>query len=251
MGVMPNASTAALLWFNVTAQLGCGDASSDSASVLSCMRTKDTADITKVISTVSSFTPYIDGVTTFSDYQQRSLAGNLIKKPMLIGYDDRESGMFDITSRMSGVTLPQAYWDVFDLQGFFCPAAIRANASVYNDVPVWRYRYFGVFENMQLSSTIDAGAWHGVEINQIFDTVPKGEGIPASTKAEVALGKYMRRAWATFAKDPARGLKLYGWPQFDPAKKTLIRLGWENTTGLNVASPQEYDAACGSPFPID
>lgn len=35
-----------------------------------------------------------------------------------------------------------------------------------------------------------------------------------------------------------------GWPQWIPAKKTLVRLAYDNLTGTNLAFPMEYDAGC-------
>lgn len=76
-------------------------------------------------------------------------------------------------------------------------------------------------------------------------------GIPASTVEEQEIGKYMRSAWAAFAKDPVNGLDTYGggWPRFDPENEMLVRLVYMNT-GTNLGLPADYDAACGSIFPV-
>lgn len=76
----------------------------------------------------------------------------------------------------------------------------------------------------------------------IFNT---NVGSPAATAAEVAIGSYMRGAWAAFAKDPVHGLTNYGWPAYVYEEETLVRLAWSNETGTNVAYPETYDAACG------
>lgn len=54
--------------------------------------------------------------------------------------------------------------------------------------------------------------------------------------------------WTTFAKDPLNGLTAYegGWPAYDPASETLIRLGYNNAVGTNLASPTLYDVACAN-----
>lgn len=248
--VPPNdASTAAALWFNASMILGCGGSGDNATEVMNCMRTKDVAQITTAISSLPNFVTSVDEQVVYSDYPARSLAGNFIKKPMLIGHTDFEAGMVRIVSGLKNITLPDSILDAFDLETFYCPAASRANVSVYNNVPIWRYRYFGDFPNMRLSETIHTGAYHGAEVNILFDTVPVGEGIPESTAAEIEIGDYMRGAWAAFAKDPENGLDAYGWPRYDPTKETLIRLGYMNNTGPNVAFPGNYDSACGSIFP--
>lgn len=77
----------------------------------------------------------------------------------------------------------------------------------------------------------------------LFDTAPSGVN---NTNAEVAIGKYLRGAWATFAKDPVQGLTNYegGWPMYQPAEDTLVRLAYGNLTGTNLATGNKYDGAC-------
>lgn len=83
--------------------------------------------------------------------------------------------------------------------------------------------------------------------------MPSGSGLPAATTEEVAIGKYLRGAWAAFAKDPKEGLKGYGggWPLYDPGKDTLVRLAYQNETGLNVTSPSVYDVGCVKTVPVN
>jgi carboxylesterase type B len=111
------------------------------------------------------------------------------------------------------------------------------------DLPTWRYRYFGSFPNLQIQYHPDSGAYHGSEVNVLFGTFPPAgiPGIPDPTEAEYRWGDYMRAAWAAFAKDPERGLDVLGWPRWDPAKPTLLRLGYGNCTGPHVDSPSLYD----------
>ncbi|PQE06199.1 hypothetical protein CJF30_00005153 [Rutstroemia sp. NJR-2017a BBW] len=212
-------SASANLWFTVSSALGC-------------------------------FIPTADEIVVFSNYTARSLAGNFTKKPMLVGHTDAEAKLFALIAEMGGTTVPDAYWPSYESSMFFCPAAVRANVSVYNNVPVWRYRYFGDYPNMQLQENIDAGAYHGSEVFTLFGNTPSGAGIPVQTLAEKRTGDHMRKAWAAFAKDPENGLSRLGWPVFDPEKNTLIRLGYGNSTGLDLASPASYDAGCTSTFPV-
>jgi cholinesterase len=73
----------------------------------------------------------------------------------------------------------------------------------------FRYRYHGVFPNQVL--TPKSGAYHSSEIPLIFGTsTDTGE----DTAEEVKLAKNMQYAWATFAKDPDKGLSRLGWPVY-------------------------------------
>ncbi|KAN0091824.1 alpha/beta-hydrolase [Hyaloscypha variabilis] len=257
-----SANQSAALWYNVSAKLDCGDASSDGATVLACMRTKNYTDILKALpsSTVTGstgFGPTIDDVVVFSDYIARSTAGNFIKKPMLVGNANNEVGLFRAIAAVEGQVgiFTEAYDTAFNLLVFTCPAATRANISVANGVPTWRYRWFGEFPNTIITTVPDSGAWHASELPILFDyTPPSGLGIPASTPAEIAIGSYLRGAWATFAKDPVNGLKTYsggngtGWPTYNPGEDTLVRLAFQNLTGPNLALPEIYDSNCTSDF---
>jgi len=232
--------TSAENWFNVTSTLGCGDASSDSAVVLSCMRKQNYNAILAAMPTSSGlvlggFIPTVDETVVFSNYSQRTPA----KVPMLIGNNDYEGGLFRTSYALQGIFLPDIFWDNFNLQEYTCPCGIRANASASANNPTWRYRYYGVFPNLAISS--EAGAYHEAEIPLIFNTAPSN---PASSEAEISTGNYMRGAWAAFAKDPANGLTALGWPTYNPNSDTLIRLAYGNTTGPNVTSPYYTDSNC-------
>jgi cholinesterase len=240
---LPNSqANAATAWYNVTTTLGCGDSSSDSTAVLSCMRSKDYSSILDAVPKLSGtsgilglFGPTVDGTVVFSNYSQRTPA----KVPMLLGNNNYEAGLFRTDLALTGIFFPDAFWDGFNLQEFTCPTGIRANVSVAAGNPTWRYRYFGVFPDLAISS--EAGTWHAAEVPIIFDTVPAQ---PGPTADEIQIANYMRGAWAAFAKDPVHGLTTYGWPSYSPSAETLIRLAYDNQTGTNAALPSLYDANC-------
>jgi len=240
---LPNSkASSAVAWYNVTATLGCGNASSDAATVLACMRKqKYTAILNAVPSSsgtsgiLGSFVPTVDDTVVFANYSQRTPA----KLPMLIGNNNYEGGLFRTEFALSGLFFSDTFWDDFNLQEFTCPCGIRANASVGAGNPTWRYRYFGVFPDLAVSS--EAGTWHAAEIPIIFDTMP---ATPGATQAEISIADYMRGAWAAFAKDPVKGLTNYGWPTYNTSHDTLIRLAFDNVTGPNLINPYKYDADC-------
>jgi len=59
---------------------------------------------------------------------------------------------------------------------------------------------------LKLSTDPDSGAWHGSEVAVIFGTDMAVQNIVERTSEEENVGKYLRGAWAAFAKDPAEGL---------------------------------------------
>ncbi|KAE9370855.1 alpha/beta-hydrolase [Stipitochalara longipes BDJ] len=248
LGAFPREDTA-VSWFNVTSTLGCGDSTSNSSSVLECMRRQTTEAIQKAIPLelqaggAAAFWPTVDETVVFSDYPTLAAEGKFIKVPLLVGNTDNEAGFFEAIATIFGLHESEDFWDEFNLRQFVCPSAVRANFSISAHLPTWRYRYFGSFPDLQIQTNPDSGAYHASELNLLFDTLPPSgiPGIPPSTKVEVQWGNYIRRAWTTFAKDPEKGLKKFGWPTWNPEKSTLIRLGFGNCTGPNEASPRSYD----------
>lgn len=235
-------SFSAPFWFNVTGTLGCGNSTSNPADVLTCMRQQNASAILNAVPQLSGTASILGGFGPDADPATISATVSSDappKVPMLIGSTNYEAGYFRTQFALGGAFLPDAAWTALTLQAFTCPVALRANASVDADVPIWRYRYFGVFPNLRISD--EAGAWHGSENPMIFNTAPNS--IPA-TAEQIAFGKYFRGAWAAFAKNPTSGLTAYGWPQYDPSQDTLVRLAYDNKTGPNLINPRRYDADC-------
>jgi cholinesterase len=208
-----NTTTSEAMWYNITSSVGYGDSSTNSSTILTCMRTANSSKILAAVSSLpQSFTPTIDSVLVFnmSEYTARSSAGAFIKKPVLLGTTNNEASIFRIQELLEGQKVSPDFDEEVNLLRFTCPCAQRANVSVYNHVPTWRYRWFGVFPNTNLTTFPNSGAYHTSEIPIVFGTPPTGKGIGPSTSQELAISKYMRGAWATFAKDPEGGLRTYG-----------------------------------------
>jgi cholinesterase len=221
-----------------------------------CMRSQSTESITAAIPTSNtsplgsaSFWPTIDEVVVFSDYPNRTPASI----PILIGTADYEFGFHRAIASLFDQYLPDATWEFYDNIVFQCPAARRANVSIaagHGRGKAWRYRYFGAFEDLRMvTSSYGDRAYHGEELTVLFGTLPSPqEGIPAPTKYEIDVGKYIRGAWATFAKDPEDGLRCYGgedgWPVYNPQTASLIRLARDGNLNLDAVKPEVYDSVC-------
>lgn len=200
-------------WYTVASTLSCGDAESDQDELLQCMRSKDWQEVQAAIpenkglsGVVGSFGPTIDEIIVFSDYPERSAAGKVIQRPLFIGNTDNEAGLFKPTLACQNITYTQAQWDYMAQQLFTCSTSNRAIASLINNVPTWRYRWFGDLGCLKISSVPDSGAYHGSEVAVIFGTDQDIQNQVARTKAEHEMVSYIRGAWAAFAKDPKHGL---------------------------------------------
>lgn len=255
-------ASASVAWQAVAQYLGCGDSSADPNTVIACMRKPDltTAQILDV-ARLQNWYPSIDDTLVFSDYPARAAAGNVSRVPLLIGNTDNESGILAAQAPMAnGNGLVD--WSFLSNTTVACPTSARANLAATVGAPTWRYRYFGDFPNLQIRTDIDAGAFHSSDVYSILGSWPAGDGIPDATAEEIALGKYMRGAWATFAKDTQKGLSTYqgenceglaendlplncGWPIYSAQKEVVIRLGWENKVDIVVDEAELWDSTCG------
>lgn len=244
------AKTSAESWHTVTSALGCGDNTTAPATQMACMRTQPTASITAAIPLVNQpygsafFWPTIDEKLVFSDYPARLAAGNFAKLPLLIGNTDYEAGYHRSIASVFDQYLSDAEWDGFNLVTFTCPAASRAAGSVAAGQPTFRYRYFGDFPELALTTYPSSRVYHASEVLPVFDTVEAGDGGAEVSGDLVRLGIYLRGMMGMFARDPAEGLVKYGWPKYGLEGETLVRLGWENGVGPNPGAAGVYDAGC-------
>lgn len=187
--------------------------------------------VTGIQSVLGAFGPSVDDTVVFANYTALKPAA----LPLLIGSNNYEAGLFRTQFALNNLTYPDSAWDEFNLREFTCPTGIRANVSVAEKIPTYRYRYMGEFPNTRIST--EAGAYHSAELAILFNTAPS---TPPATAEEISIGNYMRGAWAAFAKDPSKGLANYGWPAYGTGD-SLVRLGYNNITGTNAVNPLVYD----------
>lgn len=241
-------------WYAVASTFGCGNLTTSTADeIVSCMQGVPSTNLTTAsigsgaLSLIlASFGPTIDNKTVFSNYTQLELAGRIIDKPVLVGNNDYEAGIFILIFSFFGINLSQLSADVLTQSVFTCPSNSAANARYINNIPVWRYRYFPSFPNIQLSTSVGR-AYHLSEVFPLFDTDQDVSGQP-STTIEQQLGSYMRAAWSAFAHDPENGLSSgkYQWPQYSPDVNAtgLVLLGKDNSTGAAFGTRGDYDSTC-------
>ncbi|KAF4829679.1 hypothetical protein CGCTS75_v006401 [Colletotrichum tropicale] len=238
---LPKNSTSAR-WFRITEAVGCGGIDADHDIVTDCMKNRTSTQIFGAFSAeetgvdaTPAFGPGVDDNLVFADYSNRQAA----RAGYLIGDNANEAGAF----RGLQPNRSEAYWNDFNFRYYTCADAVRIGQAVSAGMPSWRYRYFGDFSNLAMSTDPPSGAYHGAELQPLFGTVPQ---TPPSTAAELATADFLRGAWTTFAKNTSAGLISYagGWPSYDPARQTLAQIALDNKLGLNLGLGNAYDGIC-------
>jgi cholinesterase len=213
-------------WFEISQKVGCGGQEVGASQSLACVRGKPFEEIlgatvvTDPLQAITgNFGPTVDDRLVFADYEQRGKDGQFAKKPMLVGSNFNEAGLFRILAAESSVasTISDEEWAIFNLGIFQCPAGRAAAWRWQNFQPVWRYIYMGDFPNLELTKKPPSGAWHGAEIPIIWRTSEQYTGV-RDTSQEEKISKYLHKAWARFAKEPTDAFfgDPFSWPDYDP-----------------------------------
>ncbi|CEL06392.1 hypothetical protein ASPCAL07497 [Aspergillus calidoustus] len=257
-----NATDALKTWYNVSQSLGCGGVSAGEETV-TCMRSKTQEEILAAIEShgtsalASGFVPYGDGVVLPEDIAAEAEAGNFAKVPFLAGNTDYEAGFFFILAiAYSNITTIEEVdaipWDLIRPLGnlltrvaFTCPAADAAELRRKHGVPSWRYRFYGGgYENAEIYPV--GSDWHTSDMLTVFGTAASVTGV-ADSSYEAKAGAYMRDAWATFAKDPSKGLReKLKWPTYHPLTPSLVQLSLNRQTKASFTYNWRTDALCGA-----
>lgn len=239
-------------WYTASAYLGCGA----SGDIVACMRSQNVTAIKAAAATVKPppnasqarsqpvFQPTPDNITVFADYTPLSYGGKFAKLPYLHGNNGNEAGYYKITAFAQNVTLNASSWDQFNLEDFTCPTSTESHNRAAYHVPIWRFRYCADWDNLRLYTNPSSGTYHGSDLEMVLGVSQHVSGLPESS-AEKQLQAYMMRAWVAFADDPVNGLtKEVGWPKYDSAAATLVRLGYNNSPTADFVSPSLYDSPC-------
>jgi carboxylesterase type B len=159
------AATANQKWFNMTQEMGCGSSDTDPMAVMECIMSKTTAEIeagfalTDVGLGNSVFGPTVDNVMVFDNYNNRTSA----RGGYLIGNTQNEAGLF----RIFNPNQPDSYWETFNNVSYTCADALRVAQTTRDGNPTWRYRYFGDFPNMAVTTTPPSGAYHTSDVSTV------------------------------------------------------------------------------------
>jgi cholinesterase len=144
--------------------------------------------------------------------------GSMNQQPMLAGNVDNEAGLVDFTSELQGHPRSADETRLSNL-AYVCGIDGAIQGRVLHNIKAWRYRWMARWPNLKITQS--AGAWHGSDIGSVFGQVGS-----ASTPNQIAVSRFMNKAWAEFAKDPQNGLLRLGLPRYD--KKGIILLRARN-----------------------
>jgi len=147
----------------VAAQVGCG--STDKDEEFSCMQKANGTQILEVYEKYNAsenggaslgFGASVDEETVFSNWTDRRVRGLVARLPMLFGNTNNDYA--SLYSPFTGAAPNQTEVDELTNSVFNCRAAIASEARHELGTPVWRYRYFGIYPNLNPLSWL--GAYH-------------------------------------------------------------------------------------------
>jgi carboxylesterase type B len=221
------------------------------------------------------FTPAIDEITRYRDYEARFKTGKYASHvPLITGNSDLEGAVFGLV--YGGENTDFSNWlDTFDadvaeipkdallsaydisdyssvsaMSGaqygdarFFCPIDylqdLRSTCQ-----KTWSYRFFGDYTNIW-GLPIPAPT-HGTEIpfflggNECFDEIDN------VTEAEQALADFQNDWFVSWIKNPAAGP---GWDKVTPKKGTIAKLGVPgNELAIELGSTADYNERCQATY---
>jgi cholinesterase len=216
-------------WYGVSKALGCGGAEAGEKTI-ECMRLKPADEIMKELDKqttgpgITPFGPVPDGKIVFKDVAKRGEAGDFIRVPLLVGNTDHEAGLstaiaaaaggknpfsssssgpgaammggVNASSLPSGLStlLPKDFNPANIMDSMMsCGSATAASVRTKNNVPAWRYRYHGDWDNTSLGP--GTGAYHSSDVPAVFGTTELRSGNVKDTPEEamVIKGKILLR----------------------------------------------------------
>ncbi|KAI8938695.1 hypothetical protein NX059_004561 [Plenodomus lindquistii] len=258
----------------VAAEVGCPSG----AGQLDCLRSVDfydfqTANFNATYNTW--FTPAVDNITRYQDYEARFAAGNYASHvPLLTGNSDGEGAIFSLVYGAENTDF-EAWISTFDADSAHIPKDLLLaayNASDYATVsqmsgaqygdarffcPIdylqdlrsakqdtWAYRFFGDYANV-IGAPVSAPT-HGTEIpfflggNECFDAV---SGV---TEAQQALADYQHDWFVSWIKNPSAGP---GWSKVSPKNGALAKLAVPGKElAIELSSTADYNGRCQSVY---
>ncbi|PVI00360.1 alpha/beta-hydrolase [Periconia macrospinosa] len=260
----------------VAAEVGCPTG----AGQLDCLRKVDVYafQTEKFNATYNTwFTPAVDEITRFQDYEKRFAEGKYASHvPLITGNSDQEGSVFGLvyggintdfdkwlntfeadvaeipkdvllsaynasdfasTSAMSGAQYGDAR--------FFCPVDYLVDLRSSKQ-DTWAYRFFGNYTNVWGLPPQVVAPTHGTEIpfflggNECFDEI---EGVTAE---EQALADFQNDWFVEWIKNPTAGP---GWDKVSPQKGAVGKLGVPgNELAVEIGSTSDFNARCQTAY---
>lgn len=256
----------------VAEEVGC----STGDGQLDCLREVDvyafqTANFNSTFNTW--FTPVIDDITRFSNYQSRFAAGKYASHvPLLTGTSNGEGTIFslvygaensDFSSWINTFDADSAYipdaaliaaypesdyasealrsGDQYGDARFQCPVdyLLDMRSSVQN---TWAYRFFGAYDNVV--GVPGTAPTHGTEVPFFHGGNECFSALSGVTTAQQELADSIHTWFVKWIKNPSAGP---GWGKVSPTSGELVKLGVPgDELSLIKASTSDYNARCQS-----
>jgi carboxylesterase type B len=270
----------ALNYANVVAHFNCTTAPSQ----IACLRDVSGTAIQSYITEAGLFFgPVVDKTNVNANTLGSITSGQIANVPILIGSNKDEFRVFSALFGLNPAAYPNLATLVLDVLGldistiatplatlygaatnlasdqvnalltdvaFTCPTQTFSTAiAAQLRQPVYRYYFEGDFPNVRLFP--NAGAYHSVEIPEVWGTYPLNNELGAATPNQIALSSYMQGVWAGFAKDPSAGT---GWPRLGStlgAKELGVLGGKGAPAGEQTRSLAYSDLACPLINPVN
>lgn len=221
------------------------------------------------------FTPAVDNITRYQDYESRFAAGNYASHvPLLTGNSDGEGAIFSLVYGAINTNF-DAWLDTFEADSAHVPKDLLLaayNASDYETVsqmsgaqygdarffcPVdylmdlrsskqdtWAYRFFGNYVNV-VGAPVSAPT-HGTEIPFFFGGNECFDAVSNVTEPQQALADYQNDWFVSWIKNPAAGP---GWAKVSPRSGALAKLGVPgNELAIELSSTGDYNGRCQSVY---
>lgn len=178
---------------------------------------------------------------------------NIDIKPTLLGQTHAEASWYKIPAYLNqNTTLPPALWSSFNLASFTCPTAFAALTRSSFSIPVWRFRYFGDWDNLRFygpsagkGNEEGSGAYHGSDVQMVVGNSVGVSGGVGKSEEEGRMEGVMGGAWAAFARDPRKGLEGWGWGRYGVGEGGLVKLGEGGKGEATFRGGDTYDGGCG------
>ncbi|KIJ50887.1 hypothetical protein M422DRAFT_244835 [Sphaerobolus stellatus SS14] len=192
------------IWNTVAGTVGCGKTAN--VAQLACMKT-----------------------ISFRTLENAAESGgkDFVPIPLLVGNTRQKGDIFVVAAeqlylRTDIPGLIELGGDVVTKIVFSCPVGTTASDHVDVNVPVFRYRYNGIFPGISHQS--DLREFHTAEIPIIFGTYsPSPFGPP--TSAGIALSSYVQSAWVALLRIPLTDWSNTDGQNINPLPKALSCLG--------------------------
>jgi carboxylesterase type B len=242
------------------------------AGQLECLRRVDiyafqTAAFNSSLNTY--FTPVVDEITRYQDYNSRFAAGHYASHvPLLTGNSDQEGAIFGLvyggentdfdiwinsfnadSAHVPDDVLKAAY-DIADFSSvsamsgaqygdarFFCPVDYLVDVrSTAQDT--WIYRFFANYS----TGLPVPGPTHGTEIPYFFGGNEAFAGIDGVTAEQQALADFQNDWFVSWLKNPTAGP---GWDKATPHSGPVGKLGMPgNDLVVEIGNTADFNAKC-------